>query len=46
MRAALQTPLEKIEQMGKEGATRVASQHNVVTEAHKLADLFRSYSLK
>ncbi len=42
MRAALQTPVEKLEQMGREGALRVAEQHNAAIEASKLAELFRA----
>ncbi len=42
MRAALEAPLEKLEQMGKAGAERVAQQHNVDLEAKKLVALFES----
>jgi len=42
MRAILQTPVEKLEQMGRVGATRVAEQHDAAIEATKLAALFRS----
>jgi glycosyltransferase involved in cell wall biosynthesis len=42
MRTALQTPVEKLEQMGREGAVRVAQQHDAAIEAGKLAALFRS----
>jgi glycosyltransferase involved in cell wall biosynthesis len=42
MRAALQLPVEKLEQMGKAGALRVAEQHDAAIEASKLAMLFRS----
>ena len=42
MRAALQSPVEKLEQMGALGAERVAQQHNVAVEAGKLTALFRS----
>jgi colanic acid/amylovoran biosynthesis glycosyltransferase len=40
MREALQAPVTVLEQMGRAGAERVAYQHNVQTEAEKLADLF------
>jgi len=42
IRTALQIPTEKLEQMGREGAQRVAQQHNAAIEASKLAALFRS----
>lgn len=42
MRAALEAPLEKLEEMGKAGAERVAQQHNVALEAKKLVALFES----
>ena len=42
MRAVLESPLEKLEQMGKTGAERVAQQHNVDLEAKKLVALFES----
>ncbi len=42
MRAALESPLEKLEEMGKAGAERVAQQHNVDLEAKKLVALFES----
>jgi colanic acid/amylovoran biosynthesis glycosyltransferase len=41
MRDALQMPLAQLEQLGHQGAERVAQQHNIVTEADKLAQLFR-----
>ncbi|MEG4228553.1 glycosyltransferase [Microcoleus sp. N9_B2] len=41
MRAALEAPLEKLEEMGKTGAERVAKQHNVDLEAKKLVALFQ-----
>ncbi len=41
MRAALEAPLEKLEEMGKIGAERVAQQHNVDIEAKKLVALFQ-----
>lgn len=44
MRNALTSPIEKLETMGKIGAERVASQHNALTEAKKLAALFQEYS--
>ena len=42
MRAALEAPLEKLEEMGKIGAERVAQQHNVDIEAKKLVALFQA----
>jgi colanic acid/amylovoran biosynthesis glycosyltransferase len=42
MQTALQMPVEKLEQMGMLGASRVEAQHNVMREASKLAALFRS----
>jgi colanic acid/amylovoran biosynthesis glycosyltransferase len=42
MRAALEAPLEQLEEMGKAGAERVAQQHNVDLEAKKLVALFES----
>ena len=42
MRAVLSLPVEKLEQMGKAGAVRVAQQHDAALEAGKLAALFRS----
>jgi glycosyltransferase involved in cell wall biosynthesis len=42
MRAALQLPVEKLEQMGKLGADRVAQQHDAAIEASKLVMLFNS----
>ena len=44
MRSVLQLPVAQLEQMGKTGAERVAQQHDVATEASKLATLFRSGS--
>jgi len=44
MKSALTSPVEKLETMGKTGAERVASQHNALTEAKKLAALFQEYS--
>jgi colanic acid/amylovoran biosynthesis glycosyltransferase len=40
MAAAVTAPLAEIERMGRAGASRVAEQHNVMTETKKLADLF------
>jgi len=40
MRAALQMPVEKLEQMGRMGAERVAQHHNAMFESSKLAALF------
>ncbi|CAA9588125.1 Glycosyltransferase [uncultured Synechococcales cyanobacterium] len=42
MRAILQTPVRKLEEMGRVGASRVAEQHDTAIEATKLAALFRS----
>ncbi len=42
MRVTLQHPVEKLEQMGRAGAERVAKQHDAVKEASKLAALFCS----
>ena len=42
MRAALQLPVEKLEQMGRVGASRVAQRHDAAIEASKLAAMFRS----
>jgi colanic acid/amylovoran biosynthesis glycosyltransferase len=44
MRSALTSPVENLETMGKIGGDRVASQHNALTEAKKLAALFHKYS--
>lgn len=41
MQTVLDTPREKLEEMGKYGAERVYYQHNITTEANKLAELFR-----
>jgi colanic acid/amylovoran biosynthesis glycosyltransferase len=41
MRSALESPLEKLEEMGKAGAERVAQQHNAALEAKKLVALFQ-----
>jgi colanic acid/amylovoran biosynthesis glycosyltransferase len=38
--AALATPVERLETMGRAGAARVARQHDAQVEAAKLADLF------
>lgn len=42
MRTALQLPIEKLKQMGKEGALRVTQKHDAAKEASKLALLFGS----
>ena len=42
IRAALQLPVEKLEQMGRAGAERVAQRHDAAIEASKLAALFES----
>jgi glycosyltransferase involved in cell wall biosynthesis len=41
MRIALHTPPDQLEQMGKQGATLVAQNHNAATEAAKLIELFQ-----
>lgn len=46
MRAALQLPVEKLEQMGSSGALQVAQRHDAAIEAGKLAALFRSSTEK
>jgi colanic acid/amylovoran biosynthesis glycosyltransferase len=40
MKTVLETPREQLEHMGKYGAERVYNQHNITTEANKLAELF------
>jgi glycosyltransferase involved in cell wall biosynthesis len=42
MRSALQSPIDKLEQMGKEGALRVRTRHDAAKEGSKLASLFYS----
>ncbi len=42
MRAALQLPVEQLEQMGRAGAEQIAQRHNAAVEASKLAALFQS----
>jgi glycosyltransferase involved in cell wall biosynthesis len=42
MRTVLELPVEKLEQMGRVGAQRVAQQHDAAVEASKLAALFPS----
>jgi len=42
MHTALQLPIEKLEQMGRVGAERVAKQHDAAVEASKLTALFAS----
>jgi colanic acid/amylovoran biosynthesis glycosyltransferase len=42
MRSALQSSMDKLEQMGKEGALRVRTRHDAAKEASKLASLFYS----
>jgi hypothetical protein len=42
MRTALQLPVEKLDQMGRAGAERVAFQHDAKQEATRLAALFPS----
>lgn len=41
MRHALQLPVDELQRLGASGAARVASQHDAVAEAGKLAALFR-----
>jgi glycosyltransferase involved in cell wall biosynthesis len=40
MRTVLDAPVEQLAAMGREGARRVAEQHNAAKEARKLAELF------
>ena len=42
MREFLRTPPERLAEMGKAGAARVAEQHNAAREARSLVDLFRT----
>lgn len=42
MRIALQTPIERLEEMGKAGAILVAKNHDVAGEAGKLIELFNT----
>ncbi|QZZ20081.1 glycosyltransferase [Leptothermofonsia sichuanensis E412] len=42
MRMALQTPVEELERMGKNGAELVARYHDAATEAQKLVELFQT----
>ena len=42
MRTALQLPAQQLEEMGKEGAERVAKQHDATIESSKLAALFQA----
>jgi glycosyltransferase involved in cell wall biosynthesis len=42
MRSALQSPIDKLEQMGKEGALRVRTRHDAAALGSKLASLFYS----
>jgi glycosyltransferase involved in cell wall biosynthesis len=42
LKDALQTPTERLERMGKEGAGRTAALHDAGREAVKLAELFRA----
>jgi glycosyltransferase involved in cell wall biosynthesis len=44
MRDALTSPTDRLDRMGRAGAARVAEGHNVMTEARKLAQLFRESS--
>lgn len=43
MRAALTAPVSQLEEMGRAGAERVSSQHNITTEANKLATLLHTH---
>ncbi|WP_346016837.1 glycosyltransferase [Chroococcidiopsis sp. CCMEE 29] len=42
MRAALQLPVEQLEQMGRAGAEQIAQRHDAAVEASKLVALFQS----
>jgi colanic acid/amylovoran biosynthesis glycosyltransferase len=42
MASALQTPTDKLEHMGQIGSDRVTREHNIDTEAAKLAALFQT----
>jgi glycosyltransferase involved in cell wall biosynthesis len=42
MREALQSPVDRLTEMGRAGAERVAEQYNLSIEAGKLSNLFRS----
>lgn len=42
MQKALESPPEQLEKMGRAGAEQVASQHDALTEASKLAALFQA----
>ncbi|ERT07973.1 glycosyl transferases group 1 family protein [Lyngbya aestuarii BL J] len=46
LKTVLQTPREQLEEMGQSGAEQVANQHNITTEANKLAELFRQVCQK
>jgi hypothetical protein len=41
MKTVLQTPLDTLQAMGHYGAEQVRAQHNIQTEASKLAALFQ-----
>ncbi len=45
MKTVLDTPISRLEEMGKMGAKRVAQEHNVTHEAQKLSQLFESVHL-
>ena len=44
MKSAINTPLEELAAMGKAGSHLVAKEHNIITEAKKLLQLFEKYS--
>lgn len=41
LREVLETPLEQLQRMGRRGAERVRQEHDIQTEAARLAGLFR-----
>ena len=45
MRQSLETPVERLREMGQAGAERVAQRHNVTTEAAKLARHFGCWAV-
>ena len=46
MREAMSTPVAQLEAMGEHGHGRVAEEHNIITEAGKLAELFKKYATR
>lgn len=44
LKTVLQTPVDLLQQMGETGSQRVQAQHNIHTEAPKLAELFQKVS--